>query len=61
METADLIREVMYLSKDTQELASNMLRIDPSSDVVRGVGILLTIVRTAKYRNWSGVTGNDDE
>ena len=35
METEELLREVMYLSKDTQELASNMLRIDPSSDVVR--------------------------
>ena len=38
METEELLREVMYLSKDTQELASNMLRIDPSSDVVRVIG-----------------------
>ena len=56
METEDLIREVMYLSKDTQELASNMLRIDPSSDVVRRARILLKVVSSTRNRSWGGFT-----
>ena len=33
MEATALMREVTYLSKDTKELAANMLKLEPVADV----------------------------